>query len=143
MYIDREYIENRLSDDTLLQLSNVGDGVRELNGHSLSAAIADSEQHVNLYLKKAGYVVPVAAPTAELQTIVFDVFIYKLYSRKYDTAEKVPGAIASAMEDTKSLLNKLATGELTLDLPRVASPASCGLSVAKKHRMFPVRGGFC
>lgn len=122
MYIDIEYIRERIREDDLLGLSTDKGEADGINEARITAIINDAEGEVNTALLQGGFAVPVINPDAFLQRITFDIFRYHLYGRKYDDEE---------MKDTYVRYNKayqkinaIAKGEMQLPYPRAIVPLS-------------------
>jgi len=112
MYIDITYVRNRVREEDLTSLSADKEELKTPNEDRIEALITDAEAKVNNAIYQGGYTTPIASPDDFIKRIVFDIFLYFLYSRKYDDEEMKD--VYVRYNKAHSELNKIASGEITL-----------------------------
>lgn len=110
MLIDIEFIQSRVSELTLQELTDVNNATVDLT--VIETLISDSETVVNSYINKI-YNLPLATTHELLKIICFQLTLYKLYQRRYQ--DKMPAEVVYQFNEAKSLLNKIASAEIELD----------------------------
>lgn len=109
MLIDIEFIQCRVSELTLQELTDVNNATVDLT--VIETLISDSETVVNSYINKI-YNLPLATTHELLKLICFNITLYKLYQRRYQN--EMPVDIVNQYNEAKSLLNKIASAEIEL-----------------------------
>lgn len=109
MLIDIEFIQSRVSELTLQELTDVNNATVDLT--VIETLISDSETVVNSYINKI-YNLPLATTHDILKLICFNMTLYKLYQLRY--RDEMPADIVTQYNEAKSLLNKIASLEIEL-----------------------------
>jgi phage gp36-like protein len=109
MIIDIEFIQSRVNELTLQELTDVNNATVDLT--VIETLISDSETVVNSYINKI-YNLPLSVEHELLKLICFSITLYKLYQLRY--ANEMHADISNQYNEAKSLLNKIATLEIEL-----------------------------
>lgn len=108
-YINNEYVENRISNTILKELTDVNNTTVDYD--VIDKLIIDSEVYVNSMLNGV-YVLPLSNSHDIIDLIVFKVFQYNLYLNRYNN--EMPLSITNEYHEAKSLLNKVIGLEIEL-----------------------------
>ncbi len=88
MYIDLDYILLRSKRSDIEAITSDKNTAKdEINENIINAVITDSCAIIDNVLNQAGYVTPVTQPSDFLKVLTFDLFCYRLFSRKYKDEE--------------------------------------------------------
>lgn len=101
-YIDHEYIENRISNTILKELTDVNNTTVDYD--VIDKLVVDTEVYINAMLNST-YTLPLSNTHELISLIAFKVFQYNLYRNRYNN--EMPVSISSEYEEAKELLNKI------------------------------------
>ena len=117
-YILQSDIEGFMSRTQLIQCTD-DEKTGEIDTDKITKAIEDAESEVNGYLGKR-YVVPIAPPVPNLvQKLSTDIAVWNVWRRR----QRAPENVRQAYEDAIKRLEKIAAGEIVLDVETLP-PAS-------------------
>ena len=116
MYIDVEYIKERVKKSDLIAITSDKNDAKEIQVDRINAAIVDASAELDNALVRAGYQIPVVDVIPFLKRIVFDIALYYIYATKYDDQEMKDVYVRYNKAFQK--VNRIAEGELILDIPK-------------------------
>ena len=134
-YSTQDDILKQMDEATLIQLTDDA-GSGSVDADVVARAIADADEEIDSALA-VKYSLPFSETPPLVRKMSVDLAICNLYSRRDDT---MPEQREKRCEEARSLLDKLAAGKRTLDVPEPSTDADFGVGVStnKDDRVFSV-----
>ena len=110
MYCDQQDLEERISESTLIALTDDA-GVGDVDVDVVAEAIADAEAIIDAHLRER-YTVPLVSVPKLIKSICSDLAIYNLHARRYslDMSESMKQRYKTSI----AMLEKIASGRIHL-----------------------------
>ena len=118
MYIDLDYIKERVKFSDLVSITSEQNRPNEIQIAKVNSALVDASAELDNALRQAGYVTPVDSPDAFVKRLVFDIALYYIYASKYDDEEMKDVYVRYNKAFQK--INQIKSGDLRLDLQRIS-----------------------
>lgn len=131
MYLDLDYIKLRVKESDLIDLTRDQGEEDTVIEPKIEAIIIDASSELDNSLNQAGYITPVSDPSDFIKRLVFDIFLYYLYARKYDDEEMKDVYVRYNKAYQK--LNQIAKGELYI--PELTKATSTTPSILMTNKV--------
>ena len=125
-YCIQSDIEKRLTADILIEMTD-DDAIGVVDTDNLDAAIADADEEIDAYLS-IRYSLPFETVPLMVKRMSADLTVCMLYGRR-DHLE-IPKSWADRCDAHRRMLDRLARGELRLDVPEPPTDSDDGIAVS-------------
>jgi phage gp36-like protein len=133
-YINQEILEKHISREELIRLTD-DDNSGGVNYANIEEAINSASQEFENYLRDTYDKSQFPAPLPEVLThIISDIAIYNLYKRRFRL--EMPDSITEIYRMAIDKLNKIARGEIQIDIPKKSTAGFIKINKVDSDKIF-------
>ena len=121
MYVTPEKLYTRMSEADVITLSNDISGATAVNMEVVNEVIATAEDTLNSFVR-GRYIVPLTPVTKLIESMVLDLCVYGLYTRR--TNNPIPDSVKDANTNTMKMLKMIQNKEMHIGVNEIASNGS-------------------